>query len=84
MHANASATDQQLEIPEGALSACPIKGFAYVGIAKACVICPHFAGLEDRFPGHDDYAFSARYLLLCSSKPVKRPIIQMAPEGEGA
>lgn len=59
-----------IEIPEGALVACPKVGFDLASVAR-CADCNVFGGLEDRFPG-SKLPFAKRYLLKCFHEPVRR------------
>lgn len=69
-------TDETIEIPEGALVACPLHKFALVRVGQSCPGCPHFAGLADRFPG-SPHAFATRYTVRCKAEPQQRQISQL-------
>jgi hypothetical protein len=62
--------DGAIEIPDEAVVACPLVGFALAPVSR-CLHCKVFAGLEDRFPA-SKYPFHKRYLLKCLGEPMKR------------
>ena len=66
-----------IEIPTGALTACPLEKFAFVRVGAVCIACPHFDGLSDRFPGSQQ-AFQTRYLVRCRAEPVQRSVSMLA------
>lgn len=75
--------EEQLDVPDNVLTACPLVKFAFVPVAKKCVVCPFFAGLADRFPG-GSHRFAVRYSVRCSAEPVQRQVIEMAGDDAGA
>lgn len=72
-----SPSDDTIDVPETALVQCPLAGFDLRPVA-ACLDCPKFAGLEDRFPGMEKMAFAKRYTVKCYGEPVKRPMLSIA------
>lgn len=70
------AEEGVVHIPANALTACPEQAFKFVPV-DACTRCPHFAGLQDRFPG-GPHAFAVRYLVGCKARPVAREIKELA------
>jgi len=73
------AHEGMIEIPDQALVACPLLGFALAPVSR-CVDCKVFAGLEDRFPG-SEVPFERRYLLKCLGEPVRRQMLMLAAKG---
>jgi hypothetical protein len=67
---------EEIEIPPGAVVACPLKGFDLRAVTQ-CVACPHFTGLTDRFPG-GPHEFKVRYLVGCAARPTLREIKGLA------
>jgi hypothetical protein len=65
-----------IHIPENALVACPEQAFRFVAV-DVCTGCPHFGGLQDRFPG-GPHAFAVRYAVLCKARPTQREIKELA------
>lgn len=68
--------DEIIDIPDGALVACPLHKFAFVRVGQSCPGCPHFAGLADRFPG-GTHPFATRYTVRCKAEPVQRQVVQL-------
>lgn len=66
----AMAAEGTLEIPDGAVVPCRLKGDALVVVAN-CVSCPHFGGLVDRFPGGRQ-EFRVRYIHVCKGAERKQ------------
>lgn len=77
-----SSPEEQIEIPATALVQCPMVRFELRPVEK-CVDagggqpCPHFRGLEDRFPNAKHLKFSQRYTVKCVGEPVKRQILNL-------
>jgi hypothetical protein len=67
---------EQIEIPPGAVVACPLKAFKLRSVAQ-CVACPHFTGLTDRFPD-GVHEFKMRYMVGCAARPTMREIKELA------
>lgn len=71
-----SSPDDAIDVPDEAQVQCPLAGFDLTPVF-ACAGCPHFAGLEDRFPG-SDLPFGKRYVVRCKGEPVKRVPLMLA------
>ena len=69
--------EEQMEIPDTVLVACPKVRFGLVRVGVACTGCLHFDGLTDRFPGGAQ-AFEVRYTLRCKHEPVQRTMQRIA------
>lgn len=54
---------KDVEIPANALTTCPDRSYALVGIAGRCLPCPHFRGLYDVMA--QDAPFAQKYRVQC-------------------
>ena len=72
-----SAPPALVDVPDAALVHCPVRGFHLARVVQ-CIDCPHFAGLDDRFPAASGIAFAQRYVVRCAAEPVKRNVVMLA------
>lgn len=66
--ANESQT-LDIEIPLGALTTCPDKGYRMVSILKCCVPCPLNRGLA--LVTEEDRPFDVKYRVMCGVPQVR-------------
>jgi hypothetical protein len=56
-------TTQEIDIPQNALTTCPLRQFMLVSIARVCVGCQYHQGFFDTTP--DEAAFNIKYRVSC-------------------
>jgi hypothetical protein len=67
-----SETIQDITIPTSAITTCPNKSYALVGIAGICQQCPYFQGLFDVM--EQDAPFAKKYRVRCGVPQVREII----------
>jgi hypothetical protein len=72
----AEARAQTIDIPDTVRVSCPLVQFKLRAMGEHCPGCPHFRGLEDRFPG-SSHAFAVRYTVKCAGEPARRPLYEL-------
>lgn len=63
---------QDITVPASAITTCPDKSYALVGIAGVCQTCPHFQGLFDVM--EQDAPFAKKYRVKCGVPQVREII----------